>query len=77
MRIRLCIQRHELPPVKVLWQVPHGSTPISKLLEQVSELIPLESDGWGFEDYTVLVGDYECLHYVDANSVLREDDEVM
>lgn len=76
MRLRLDIQRHELPAVKILINVPSEPTTISKLLELVNDLVPLESDGWGLEDYVVSMGDYECVHYLDANTILKEDDAV-
>lgn len=82
MRLHLTVQRHGLPAARVLWtttgpgpaQVSVGT--ISQLLEQINDIIPLESEHWGLEDYTVEVGDYECLHFQEANQVLKEDDEV-
>ncbi|KAB8446204.1 hypothetical protein FH972_025186 [Carpinus fangiana] len=77
MRLRLHIQRHELPPVKILFKVPEQQpTPVSKLLEWVNVLVPLESDGWGLEDYSVSVSGFECLHYLDLHDVLSHDDQV-
>ncbi|KAL9013604.1 MAG: hypothetical protein Q9173_001721, partial [Seirophora scorigena] len=46
------------------------------LLEQVNDIIPLESEEWGLEDYAVEVGGFECLHFHEANQVLKENDEV-
>ncbi|KAL8647672.1 MAG: hypothetical protein Q9210_005411, partial [Variospora velana] len=49
---------------------------ISQLLEQVNDIVPLESEEWGLEDYIVEVGGFECLHFQEANQVLKEHDEV-
>ncbi|KAI4286580.1 MAG: hypothetical protein L6R35_004163, partial [Caloplaca aegaea] len=49
---------------------------ISQLLEQVNDIIPLESEEWGLEDYIVEVGGFECLHFQETNQVLKENDEV-
>lgn len=82
------MQRHSLPPVQLLWTIaPHGpirppyadagaSFTISQLLEQISEIIPLESEDWGLEDYAVEVGGFECLHFSEISHVLKEDDIV-
>ena len=85
MRLQLTVQRHRLPPVKVLYHV--GSVrltstatgpnlTISQFLEQVNEVIPLESGCWGLEDYAVEVRGFECLHFSELSQVLKEDDEV-
>ena len=55
---------------------------ISKLLEEVNDLIPIESGEWGLDDYAVEVKgengvNYECLHYQEVCKVMKEDDEVM
>ncbi|KAL8654489.1 MAG: hypothetical protein Q9226_003421 [Calogaya cf. arnoldii] len=85
MRLRLTVQRHGLPPARVLWTIgavhpPHsaaGPEPtVAQLLEQVNEIIPLESGDWGLEDYAVEVGGFECLHFSGTSQVLKEDDEV-
>lgn len=84
MRLRLIIQRHSLPPVQLLWTVgddpspfsPGPSATTSQLLEQVNEIIPLESEDWGLEDYAVEVCGFECLHFSELSHILREDDEV-
>jgi hypothetical protein len=54
----------------------HGSATISQLLEDVNDIVQLESDDWGLEDYVVEVGGYECLHFQPIDSVLKEDDKV-
>ena len=85
MRLQLTVQRHGLPPTQVLWVVgglrpPYaaaGASPtISQLLEQVNEIIPLESEDWGLEDYAVEVRGFECLHFSELRQILKEDDEV-
>ena len=83
MRLQLAIQRHGLPIVRILWTVGSSNVPneavsttISKFLEQVNEIIPLEADDWGLEDYAVDVHGYECLHFSELSQVLKEDDEV-
>lgn len=76
MRVRLSIARHELPAVKILWNVGIEVTTVSKLLEHVNDAVPLESDGWGFDDYAVEVNGYEALHYLNPSTLFHEDDEV-
>ncbi|KAI9829414.1 MAG: hypothetical protein M1819_006351 [Sarea resinae] len=85
MRLRLTVLRHELPPSQVLWIVAdlpqtHGSATanhtISQLLDQVNGIIPLEAEDWGLEDYIVEVRGFECLHFSELKSVLKDDDEV-
>jgi hypothetical protein len=85
MRLQLTIQRHALPPTNILWTVraqdptstsAHASATISQLLEDVNDIIHLESEEWGLEDYVVEVGGYECLHFQPIDSVLKEDDKV-
>ena len=56
-----------------------AGTTISQFLEQVNEVVPLESEDWGLEDYAVEVGGFECLHFAElggAQGVLREGDVV-
>lgn len=85
MRLRLAVQRHGLPAVQVLWTVgsirPPGalagaSITVSQFLEQVNDIIPLESDDWGLEDYAVELGGFECLHFSDLSQTLKEDEVV-
>ena len=85
MRLQLTVQRHALPPARILWTTeltgPLSSgtgsgTTISQLLCQINDIIPLESEEWGLEDYTVEVRGFECLHFSEAAQVLKEDDEV-
>lgn len=85
MRLRLIIERHLLPPVKVVWTVGHVLPPlanagasytISQLLEQINQTIPLQSDQWNLEDYVVETGGFECLHFSQIGDVLNNDAEV-
>lgn len=93
MRLRLTILRHALPPVRILWtlgsHLPHQhpdepasaspltSQPVSKFLEAVNEIVPLEAEQWGLEDYAVEVDGFECLHFETLGRVLREGDLVV
>ena len=82
MRLQLTIQRQGLPQANILWNVrplirpSSASTTISQFLEQVNDIIPLEADEWGLEDYAVEVKGFECLHFSELHQVLKEDDEV-
>ncbi len=83
MRLRLVVRRHGLPETKVVFniRVDHDP-PISNLLEQVNDAIPLEHGEWGLEDYAVELrgsdGDaFECLHFQPVTSVLSKDEEVL
>ena len=83
MRLRLHIQRHGLPPGPVIWTTGDSDSvrgaqngTISQLLERVNDIIPLESDEWGLEDYIVEIHGYECLHFQELESVFKDDDEV-
>lgn len=78
MRVRVNVRRNGLPDTRVVWAVENDSQTIAQLLEQISEVIPLESGEWGLEDYAVeLPGGFECLHFMLVNKVLGENDEVM
>ncbi|PKY00609.1 hypothetical protein P168DRAFT_313392 [Aspergillus campestris IBT 28561] len=98
MRLHLVIQRHGLPVTRILWTtappslyagrsssgVPAAS---SALLEDVNEVIPLETEPalfddeysgqWGLEDYVVETGGSECLHFMEVEGLLRDGDEVV
>ncbi|KAL8789456.1 MAG: hypothetical protein Q9195_006822 [Heterodermia aff. obscurata] len=85
MRLQLTVQRHRLPPVKILYHVgltrltstaTGPNLTISQFLEQVNEVVPLESGCWGLEDYAVEVRGFECLHFAELSQVLKDDDEV-
>ncbi|KKK25141.1 hypothetical protein AOCH_001835 [Aspergillus ochraceoroseus] len=60
---------------------------VAQLLEDVNEVIPLETEPrlfdhessgqWGLEDYVVEVGGSECLHFMEVQGLLRDGDEVL
>ena len=81
MRLRLSVQRHRLPPANVVWSVPANASPqaytISRLLEDVNAIIPLEAEHWGLEDYVIEVGGFECLHFTPVAHALKDDDELV
>lgn len=83
-RLRLVVRRHGLPEVRVVFNVSLETNPtVAGFLEQVNDVIPLESDGnWGLEDYVVELRDshntaYECLHFQPVSNVLKADEEVL
>ncbi|KAI1294360.1 hypothetical protein F5Y03DRAFT_399660 [Xylaria venustula] len=82
MRLRLVVRRNGLPELRLMWHVQLDTNPtISRLLEQLNDQVPLESDDWGLEDYVVELHDsdgtdFECLHYQLVRSVLKPDDRV-
>ncbi|KAJ6084517.1 hypothetical protein N7486_011317 [Penicillium sp. IBT 16267x] len=65
----------------------NGGYTVSQLLEDVNEVVPLETEPsvfdpefsgqWGLEDYVVEVGGSECLHFMEVDGLLREGDEVV
>lgn len=55
----------------------HRSATVAQLLEDVNEVVPLESAEWGLEDYSVEVDGYECLHYMPITEVLKDGDNVV
>ncbi|PVI05669.1 hypothetical protein DM02DRAFT_516244 [Periconia macrospinosa] len=80
MRLRLSVQRNNLPASNILWNVPDTNSAqaytISRLLEDVNQVLPLEAEQWGLEDYTVEVGGFECLHFSSVFQTLKDDDLV-
>jgi hypothetical protein len=80
MRLRLTVQRNGLPAVNVLWSVPDTSSPqaytISRLLEDINHIVPLEAEHWGLEHYVVEIEGFECLHFSPVFQALKEDDRV-
>lgn len=63
---------------------------IAEFLEDVNELVPLETGSgisagrsdelggqWGLEDYVVEVNGFECLHFMEVEGLLRDGDEVV
>ncbi|CUS08059.1 unnamed protein product, partial [Tuber aestivum] len=81
MRLRLFIQRNRLPPTKIWWDTssfePGDDHNISTLLSRVAQIVPMESGGWGLEDYAVEVDGFEVLHFQEVERVIREGDEVV
>ncbi|KAF7594402.1 hypothetical protein BBP40_009383 [Aspergillus hancockii] len=65
----------------------NGGYSIAQLLEDVNEVVPLETEpalfdieysgAWGLEDYVVEVGGSECLHFMEVEGLLRDGDEVI
>lgn len=66
----------------------NGDYSVAQLLEDVNEVVPLETeprlfgDGknsgqWGLEDYVVEVAGSECLHFMEVEGLLRDGDEVV
>lgn len=80
MRLRLTVQRNSLPAVNILWNVPETNSnsayTITRLLEDVNHILPLEAEQWGLDDYAVEVGGFECLHFSPVTQALKEDDHV-
>lgn len=80
MRVRLSIYRHELPSVDILWALPDEHTrpiTVSQLLEDINNIVPLESGEWGLEDYVVQLGKFECLHFSTVQELLKEEDSIV
>ncbi|KAJ5580182.1 uncharacterized protein N7459_006167 [Penicillium hispanicum] len=65
----------------------NGGYTFAQLLEDVNEVVPLETEPsvfdpefsgqWGLEDYVVEVGGSECLHFMEVEGLLRDGDEVV
>ncbi|KAB8228138.1 uncharacterized protein BDW43DRAFT_292367 [Aspergillus alliaceus] len=65
----------------------NGGYTIAQLLEDVNEVVPLETEPvlfdseysgqWGLEDYVVEVGGSECLHFMEVEGLLRDGDEIL
>ncbi|KAJ5605138.1 hypothetical protein N7510_010292 [Penicillium lagena] len=65
----------------------NGGYTVAQLLEDVNEVVPLEtgpslfdaesSGQWGLEDYVVEIGGSECLHFMEVEGLFREGDEVI
>ncbi|KAF2864805.1 hypothetical protein BDV95DRAFT_588055 [Massariosphaeria phaeospora] len=80
MRLRVSVQRHRLPANNIVWSLPGDHRPqaytIARLLEDINQILPLEAEHWGLEDYVVEVGGFECLHFAPVTQVLKDDDTV-
>ena len=74
------MQRNGLPAANVLWSIPETNSTqaytITRLLEDVNLIIPLEAEHWGLEHYVVEVAGFECLHFMPVINALKEDDHV-
>ncbi len=83
VRLRLVVRRHALPEVRVVFAVQLDTHPtIANLLEQVNDIIPLEGNDWGLEDYAVELRDsagqgFDCLHFQQVSAILKTDEEVL
>lgn len=80
MRLRLTVQRNSLPAANVLWNVSDTNSTqaytVTRLLEDINHVIPLEAEHWGLEHYIVEVGGFECLHFSPVVQALKDDDHV-
>jgi hypothetical protein len=84
MRLRLIIQRPELPPVKLLWDTESSfyasdSRLVSTLVSRVNDVFPLlfDNTGLSLDNYVVELDGFECLHFQPVDKVFRDGDEVM
>lgn len=62
---------------------------IAQLLEDINEVVPLETSSqsvgendelggqWGLEDYVVEFNGFECLHFMHVDGLLKDGDEVV
>jgi hypothetical protein len=80
MRLRLTVQRNNLPVSNILWTVPDTASvqayTFARLLEDINRILPLEAEQWGLDDYAVELGGFECLHFSPVLQTLREDDHL-
>ncbi|ESA42728.1 hypothetical protein GE21DRAFT_8495 [Neurospora crassa] len=82
LRLRLVVRRHSLPEVRIIHHVPLENDPtIADLVDQINDIIPLESHEWGLEDYVVELRNkdgyaFECLHFQQVANVLKDEEEV-
>lgn len=79
MRLRLRIERNELPAVSVLWTIEPNTLKqtVAQFLQRVDERVPLEGESWGLEDYAVAVGGYEAFHFSEVGDCFQNEDEVI
>lgn len=84
MRLRLIIQRPELPPVKLLWDTESSFSTsdarlVSTLVSRVNDVFPLlfDNTGLSLDNYVVELDGFECLHFQPVDKVFRDGDEVM
>lgn len=78
MRLKLKVQRNNLPDINLLWAAKEqdngNKCTISSLLSEVNTSIPLESETWALDDYSVFLDDFECLHYNFISDILKDGD---
>lgn len=83
LRLRLTVRRHGVPDVRLIWPCnTEGDLTIAQLLMDINDVIPLESIDWGLEDYSLelsdgLGGSFECLHFQNVASTLKNEDQVL
>lgn len=83
LRLRLVVRRHALPEVRIVFPLQLDNDPtVANLLEQVNDIVPLESNDWGLEDYAVEIRDpsgnaFDCLHFQQVSAILNNDEEVL
>jgi hypothetical protein len=81
MRIRLCVNRYLLPPVKIWWDTssfePGDDHTVSTFLARISQIVPLEHSQWGLEDYVVEIEGFEVLHFQVLEAIVRDCDQVV
>lgn len=80
----MVVKRHALPDTPIVWEIDtqYAAPIISTLLEEINDVIPIESEEWGLEDYAVEIKgkdgvNFELLHFQPVGKVLHEDDEVL
>ncbi|OTB00959.1 hypothetical protein M426DRAFT_323849 [Hypoxylon sp. CI-4A] len=82
MRLRLVVRRDGLPEERLMWNISLENEPtISILLEKVNEILPLEIEQCGLENYVVELHDddgttFECLHFQPIRNILKPNDRV-
>lgn len=81
MRLRLIIERNQLPSTFLAWSTPQNCS-AAQLLVHVNNVIPLESGQWTLEDYVVEVPGpreitFEVLHFDNLEHVLSDESEVL
>lgn len=79
MRVQLAVHRHSLPVVSLVWPIKDPKSTVAGLVQQVNEIIQLESleYQWGLEDYLVLYEGSELLHFFTLKDVVKDNDHLM
>ncbi|KAF3924318.1 hypothetical protein ABW21_db0208356 [Orbilia brochopaga] len=81
-RVRLVINRPDLPQVRILWPLRDKISQNSRysvydLLSDVSEVIPLDNWNLGLEDYVAECAKCELLHFMPIGELIRDNDELV